>query len=71
MITPQARVYTHRWTSRQCIVWDNRCTLHRVTGFDEVRLKRRDAPLHDRRRQAILSAVARVGRISELHSLIR
>jgi alpha-ketoglutarate-dependent taurine dioxygenase len=39
-ITPQARVYTHRWSPRQCIVWDNRCTLHRATGFDEARLKR-------------------------------
>jgi alpha-ketoglutarate-dependent taurine dioxygenase len=39
-ITPQARVYTHRWAPRQCIVWDNRCTLHRATGFDEARLKR-------------------------------
>ena len=40
MITPQSRVYTHRWTPRQCIVWDNRCTLHRATPFDEARLKR-------------------------------
>jgi taurine dioxygenase len=40
MITPQARVYTHRWAPCQCIVWDNRCTLHRATGFDEARLKR-------------------------------
>jgi alpha-ketoglutarate-dependent taurine dioxygenase len=40
MITPQARVYSHRWSPRQCIVWDNRCTLHRATGFDEARLKR-------------------------------
>jgi len=40
MITPQSRVYTHRWAPRECIVWDNRCTLHRATGFDEARLKR-------------------------------
>jgi taurine dioxygenase len=40
MITPPARVYAHSWTPRQCIVWDNRCTLHRATGFDEARLKR-------------------------------
>ncbi len=39
-ITPPARVYTHRWSPRQCIVWDNRCLLHRATGFDEARLKR-------------------------------
>jgi taurine dioxygenase len=40
MITPPARVYTHRWSPRECIVWDNRCTLHRATGFDEAHHKR-------------------------------
>jgi taurine dioxygenase len=40
MITPPERVYTHHWSPRQCTVWDNRCTLHRATGFDEARLKR-------------------------------
>jgi taurine dioxygenase len=40
MITPPECVYSHGWTPRQCIVWDNRCTLHRATGFDEARLKR-------------------------------
>ena len=40
MITPPKRVYTHHWSPRQCMVWDNRCTLHRATGFDEARLKR-------------------------------
>ena len=40
MITPPARIYTHRWSPRECIVWDNRCTLHRATGFDEARHKR-------------------------------
>ena len=37
MITPRSRVYTHRWAPRECMVWDNRCTLHRATGFDEAR----------------------------------
>ncbi|MGB7036548.1 MAG: TauD/TfdA family dioxygenase [Xanthobacteraceae bacterium] len=40
MITPPSRVYSHRWEPGQCIVWDNRCTLHRATPFDEARLKR-------------------------------
>ena len=39
-ITPPARVYSHTWSTRQCMVWDNRCTLHRATAFDEARLKR-------------------------------
>ncbi|MFZ0607703.1 MAG: TauD/TfdA family dioxygenase, partial [Xanthobacteraceae bacterium] len=40
MITPPPRVYSHRWKPRECIVWDNRCALHRATPFDEARLKR-------------------------------
>ncbi len=40
MITPPQRVYCHRWSERECMVWDNRCTLHRATGFDEARFKR-------------------------------
>jgi taurine dioxygenase len=39
-ITPPEHVYSHTWSPRQCIVWDNRCLLHRATGFDEARLKR-------------------------------
>lgn len=40
MIRPPARVYAHTWRPRQCMVWDNRCTLHRATGFDEARYTR-------------------------------
>jgi taurine dioxygenase len=36
LITPPARVYSHKWTPRECMVWDNRCLLHRATGFDEA-----------------------------------
>jgi taurine dioxygenase len=39
-ITSPARVYTHTWSPRQCMVWDNRCTLHRATPFDEAHDKR-------------------------------
>ncbi|MBO0753561.1 MAG: TauD/TfdA family dioxygenase, partial [Bradyrhizobiaceae bacterium] len=37
LITPQSGVYSHKWRPRECMVWDNRCTLHRATGFDEAR----------------------------------
>jgi taurine dioxygenase len=37
LITPQDQVYTHTWRPRECMAWDNRCTLHRATGFDEAR----------------------------------
>lgn len=39
-ITPRESVYIHKWNPRECMVWDNRSTLHRATGFDEARLKR-------------------------------
>ena len=32
--TPAHLVYTHKWTPGECIVWDNRSTMHRATGFD-------------------------------------
>ena len=28
--------YEHRWTTGELIVWDNRCVLHRATGYDAV-----------------------------------
>jgi taurine dioxygenase len=40
IITPPARIYTHVWKPRECMVWDNRCTLHRATRFDESLYKR-------------------------------
>jgi taurine dioxygenase len=40
LITPRERVYTHKWNPRECMVWDNRSTLHRATGFDEAHHKR-------------------------------
>jgi len=27
-------VYAHRWTPGECIVWDNRCLMHRATSYD-------------------------------------
>lgn len=38
--TPDHLVYRHRWEPRQCIVWDNRCLLHRATAYDTAREKR-------------------------------
>ena len=26
--------YEHRWTPGEMLVWDNRCTMHRATGYD-------------------------------------
>jgi alpha-ketoglutarate-dependent taurine dioxygenase len=51
MITPHGRAYTHHWAPRQCLVWDNRCTLHRATGFDEaneIRVMRRCTIIGDK-----------------------
>jgi alpha-ketoglutarate-dependent 2,4-dichlorophenoxyacetate dioxygenase len=33
-------VYTHEWRVGDLVIWDNRCTLHRATGFDVYKYKR-------------------------------
>ena len=33
-------VYTHRWRQHDLVMWDNRCTMHRGTEFDDLRWKR-------------------------------
>lgn len=33
-------VYTHRWRAGDLVIWDNRCTMHRATGYDVFRHKR-------------------------------
>ncbi len=33
-------VYTHAWEAGQLVVWDNRCLLHRGTGYDADRYRR-------------------------------
>ena len=32
-------VYTHRWRPNELVMWDNRCTMHRGTEYDERRWK--------------------------------
>jgi len=34
-------LYRHRWRAGDAILWDNRCTQHCATGFDEARYTRR------------------------------
>jgi alpha-ketoglutarate-dependent 2,4-dichlorophenoxyacetate dioxygenase len=38
--TQRQFVYTHRWRARDLIIWDDRCTMHRGTDFDDLRWKR-------------------------------
>lgn len=38
--TQRQFVYSHRWRVNDLVVWDNRCTMHRGTPFDEHRWKR-------------------------------
>jgi len=33
-------IYTHKWRVGDLVIWDNRCTLHRATGYDVYRFKR-------------------------------
>lgn len=38
--TQRQFVYTHRWRGHDLVMWDNRCTMHRGTGFDDLRWTR-------------------------------
>jgi len=51
-------IYSHRWRVGDLVIWDNRCTLHRGTDYDEKRFKR------DMRR----ATVSDIGNTAELAS---
>ena len=38
--TAPERIYRHRWRAGDTVMWDNRCVLHRGTGFDANRWRR-------------------------------
>lgn len=38
--TQRRFVYTHRWRVDDLVMWDNRCTMHRGTEFDDLRWRR-------------------------------
>jgi alpha-ketoglutarate-dependent 2,4-dichlorophenoxyacetate dioxygenase len=38
--TQRQFIYTHRWRVHDLVMWDNRCTMHRGTGFDDLRWTR-------------------------------
>ena len=33
-------VYRHRWSIGDLVIWDNRCTMHRATPFEDTRYRR-------------------------------
>ena len=35
--TQRQFVYTHRWRPNELVMWDNRCTMHRGTDYDDLR----------------------------------
>jgi alpha-ketoglutarate-dependent 2,4-dichlorophenoxyacetate dioxygenase len=36
-VTQRQFVYTHRWRVHDLVMWDNRCTMHRGTDYDDLR----------------------------------
>jgi alpha-ketoglutarate-dependent 2,4-dichlorophenoxyacetate dioxygenase len=38
--TQRRFVYMHRWRVGDLVMWDNRCTMHRGTAFDDLRWPR-------------------------------
>ena len=39
-VTQRQFVYTHRWRANELVMWDNRCTMHRGTDYDDLRYVR-------------------------------
>ena len=33
-------VYSHQWRRHDLVIWDNRCTLHRGTAYEDMKYKR-------------------------------
>jgi alpha-ketoglutarate-dependent 2,4-dichlorophenoxyacetate dioxygenase len=40
LATQRQFVYTHRWRLHDLVMWDDRCTMHRGTEFDDLRFTR-------------------------------
>jgi alpha-ketoglutarate-dependent 2,4-dichlorophenoxyacetate dioxygenase len=38
--TQRQFVYVHRWRVHDLVIWDNRCTMHRGSDYDDLRWKR-------------------------------
>jgi alpha-ketoglutarate-dependent 2,4-dichlorophenoxyacetate dioxygenase len=38
--TQREFVYRHRWETGDLVMWDNRCTMHRVRPYEEARYRR-------------------------------
>jgi alpha-ketoglutarate-dependent 2,4-dichlorophenoxyacetate dioxygenase len=38
--TQREFVYRHTWREHDLVIWDNRCTMHRATAFDDHRFQR-------------------------------
>jgi len=36
-VTQRQFMYTHRWRPNELVMWDNRCTMHRGTDYDDLR----------------------------------
>jgi len=36
-VTQRQFVHTHRWRTHDLVMWDNRCTMHRGTDYDDLR----------------------------------
>jgi alpha-ketoglutarate-dependent 2,4-dichlorophenoxyacetate dioxygenase len=50
--TQRKFVYVHKWRPGDLVIWDNRCTMHRATAFEDIGERR------DMRRATVREAVA-------------
>ena len=59
--------YAHAWQRGDCVIWDNRCTLHAPSAFDDSKEKRlmwRCVRLEQCKRDEILRALVQTHRVN-------
>jgi len=59
-ITQRQFIYSHRWRANDLVMWDNRCTMHRGTDYDDLRWVRdmRRATVSDRANSCVQEGLA-------------
>jgi alpha-ketoglutarate-dependent 2,4-dichlorophenoxyacetate dioxygenase len=67
--TQRQFVYTHRWRVHDLVIWDNRCTMHRGTDFDDLRWKPPSLrwPTHASRKASPSLRRSKLSRFRPLH----
>ncbi len=63
--TQRQFVYTHRWRVSDLVMWDNRCTMHRGTEFEDTRWPREMERVTTSDQADVFAAYAKVATVTD------